>query len=217
MAKQALKRGILITFEGTEGCGKSTQSQLLYGYLKKRSYDCFYTREPGGTGLGEKVRDILLHSKKIAISNLTELFLFEACRSQIVAELIKPNLEENKIVICDRFSDATLSYQGYGGKIPLNTIKSLDRIATGGLAPDLTILMDIDTMLGLRRAKAKGVDRMEKKEIAYHNRVRAGYLKLARQNPGRMKVIRVNGSIEATQCLVRREVELVIQRYKRAI
>ena len=217
MAKQALKKGIFITFEGPEGCGKSTQSKLLCSYLKKRSYDCFYTREPGGTGLGEKVRDVLLHSKEIAISNLTELFLFEACRSQIVAELIKPNLEENKIVICDRFSDATLSYQGYGGKIPLNTIKSLDRIATGGLAPDLTILMDIDTMLGLRRAKAKGVDRMEKKEIAYHNRVRAGYLKLARQNPGRMKVIRVNGSIEATQCLVRREVELVIQRYKRAI
>jgi len=217
MAKQALERGILITFEGTEGCGKSTQSQLLYGYLKKRSYDCFYTREPGGTDLGEKVRDILLHSKKIAISNLTELFLFEACRSQIVTELIRPNLEENKIVICDRFSDATLSYQGYGGRIPLNTIKALDRIATGGLTPDLTILMDIDTMLGLRRAKAKGIDRMEKKEIAYHKRVRAGYLKLAKQNPGRIKVIRVNGSIEATQGLVRREVELVIQRYKRAI
>jgi len=216
MAKKNLKRGIFITFEGPEGCGKSTHSKLVYEYLKKRSYDCVYTREPGGTDLGERIRQVLLHSDGIKISDLTELFLFEAARSQIVAELIKPSLAKKKIVICDRFSDAIFSYQGYGGKVSLGVIKILDRVATGELKPDVTILLDIDTAIGLRRAKSKGdADRMEKKDVDYHKRVRSGYLKLAKIYPSRIKVIKVTGSIDDTQSIVRREVELVIQRYKR--
>lgn len=215
MAKKNLKRGIFITFEGPEGCGKSTHSRALYDYLKRRRYDCIYTREPGGTALGERIRQILLHSKDINISNLTELFLFEAARSQIVQEIIKPNLAKKRIVICDRFSDATFSYQGYGGRVPIKVIKAMDRVATRGLTPDLTILLDIETITGLKRAKAKGVDRMEKKTIAYHRRVRAGYLKLAKEYPKRISVIKVTDGIEKTQSLVRREVEFVIQRYKR--
>src|SRR3989338_1270117 len=125
MPKKNLKKGVFITFEGPEGCGKSTQSKLLYEYLKRRPYNCVYTREPGGTMVGERIREILLHSKGVKISDLTELFLFEANRSQIVEELIRPNLSKNKIVICDRFSDATLSYQGYGGKILISKIKAI--------------------------------------------------------------------------------------------
>jgi len=215
MAKKNLRRGIFITFEGPEGCGKSTHSKLLYAYLLRRGYDCIQTREPGGTELGEHVRQVLLHSKDIKISDLAELFLFEACRSEIVKEVIRPNLADGRIVICDRFSDATLCYQGYGGKVPMDIIETLDRIATRGLKPDLTILLDVDTLTGLRRAKAKGIDRMEKKDVRYHKRVRGGYLKLAEIYPERIKVIKVRGDIEKTQALVRAEVELVIRGHKR--
>ncbi|MBI5144123.1 MAG: dTMP kinase [Candidatus Omnitrophica bacterium] len=215
MAPKGLRRGIFITFEGPEGCGKSTQSKLLYNYLRARSYDCIHTREPGGTEAGERIRQILLHSKKIHITDYTELFLFEANRSQIVEEVIRPNLAKKRIVICDRFNDATRAYQGYGGRIPLKKIEMLNTIATGGLKPDLTILLDVDTPTGLRRAKVKGIDRMEAKDIIYHRRVRAGYLKLAKKDPGRIKVIRITNSIANVQQDVRTEVELVIQRYKR--
>lgn len=215
MAKANLRRGIFITFEGPEGCGKSTHSKLAYDYLRKRSYDCIHTREPGGTKVGERIREVLLHSDGIRISDLTELFLFEAARSQIVDEIIKPNLARKRIVICDRFSDATFSYQGYGGGIPINVIRELDKIAAGRLKPDLTILLDIDTMTGLGRAKAKGKDRMEGKGASYHRRVRMGYLKLAKSEPGRIKVIKIVGSIEETKELVRQEIDRVIQRYKR--
>ncbi len=208
MAKKNMKRGIFITFEGPEGCGKSTHSQALYDFLKSNGYDCVLTREPGGTKCGEEIRHILLHSDGIKISDRTELFLFEAARSQIVEELITPSLSEGKIVICDRFTDATVTYQGAGGRLGSKIIDLLNSIATGGLKPDLTILLDIDTQTGLSRAMSKGSDRMEKKDIAYHKRVRAGYLRLAKKYPKRIKVIKVDGSIDYTQGLVRREVEL---------
>ena len=216
MAKKDLKRGIFITLEGPEGCGKSTQSKLLYDYLKEGGYDCIYTHEPGGTKIGEYIRHILLGLKDINVSDLTELLLFESARSQIVKEIIRPALAKRKIIICDRFSDATLSYQGYGGKIPIKAIKIIDCIATGGLEPDLTILLDIDTIAGLKRAKKKGVDRMEAKDIAYHRRVRKGYLKLAKGYPDRIKLIKVKDGIDKIQGLIRRKVELVIRRYKRS-
>jgi dTMP kinase len=215
MAAKSLKRGIFITFEGIEGCGKSTQSKLLYDHLCRRSYNCVYTREPGGTKAGESIRQVLLHSKGVNISDVTELFLFEAARAQIVEETIKPNLENKRIVICDRFSDATRSYQGYGGKVPMAKIECLDKIATGNLQPDLTVLLDIDVKTGLARARKKGVDRMEAKDVPYHNRVRAGYLKLAKKFPDRIKVLKVQDSIDSTQAQVRREVEIVIQKYKK--
>ncbi|MDD5496453.1 MAG: dTMP kinase [Candidatus Omnitrophica bacterium] len=216
MAKKSLRKGIFITFEGGEGCGKTTQSKLLYDYLMKRGYACVYTREPGGTAAGELIRQVLLHSKDTHITDLAELFLFEASRAQIVEEVIIPALKDKRIVICDRFNDATFSYQGYGGKVALGAIKSLDDIATLGLKPDLTILLDIDTLTGLERARSKGTDRMEKKDVAYHKRVRSGYLKLAAKEPKRIKVVKVRGAISQTQDIVRREVEVVIRKYKRA-
>ncbi|MFA5500506.1 MAG: dTMP kinase [Candidatus Omnitrophota bacterium] len=210
MAKANLKKGLFITFEGIEGCGKSTHSRLLLKYLKGRGYKCILTREPGGTKLGEEVRKVLLRSNGFHISDLTELFLFEACRSQIVQDIIKPALRNKDIVVCDRFSDATFSYQGYGGRIDLDAIRTLDKIATCGLKPDLTILLDIDTREGLKRAKKKGADRIEAKKIAYHNRVRAGYLKLAAKYPGRIKIVRVDGEIPEVQFKIRTEVDNVI-------
>ena len=199
MAKKGLRRGIFITFEGPEGCGKSTQSSLLYDFLKKRGKRCIYTREPGGTKTGEMIRKVLLNSKGIKISNLAETLLFEASRAQIVSEVIKPALLSGKIVICDRYSDSTLCYQGYGGKVPVKDIESIDRISTGGLKPDLTILLDIDTVTGLKRARRKGVDRMERKTLAYHKRVRMGYLKACQRKSKRIRLIKVREAIESTR------------------
>ena len=210
MALKKLRKGIFITFEGPEGCGKTTQSKLLYDYLRNGPRGCAYTREPGGTKVGELVRKVILHSKDINMTSATELFLFEACRSQIVEEVISPALAKGKIVICDRYKDATLAYQGYAGGIGLELIRSLNDIATGSLEPDLTILLDVETSTGLKRAKSKGADRMEKKDVAYHRKVRSGYLTLAGLYPNRIKVIKVRDTIDKTQKLVRQEVGRVI-------
>lgn len=215
MAKEDLKRGLFITFEGPEGCGKSTQSKLLFDYLKRR-YSCVHTREPGGTALGERVRSILLHSDSVEISDMAELFLFEAARAQIVREVIAPALAQRRLVICDRFSDATVCYQGYAGGLALGDIRRINGVATGGLKPDLTIVLDLDHATGLKRARSKGVDRMESKPAAYHRRVRNGYLTIAKADPRRIKVIKVTGSIDRTQALVRREVDIAIRRHKRS-
>ena len=217
MAKRTLKKGLFITFEGIEGCGKSTHSKLISEYLKKSGYPLVHTREPGGTKLGELVRKVLLNSKGIKISDLAELFLFEACRAEIVKEVLRPSLDRNFIVISDRFSDATVSYQGYGGGVDLTAIKTLDKIATNSLVPDLTILLDIDTTEGLKRASVKGIDRMEKKDISYHKRVRAGYLKLSKRNPDRIKVIKVNDEIPIVQARIKKEVEIVIRKFERSM
>ena len=133
--------------------------------------------------------------------------MFEACRSQIVKDVIRPALAEKKIVICDRFSDATIAYQGFGGNLKLDVIEELDNVATGFLVPDLTLLLDIDTVEGLERAKKKGVDRMEAKDIEYHKRVRGGYLQLAHQYQDRIKVIKVAQKIDDTQAAIRKEVD----------
>jgi dTMP kinase len=215
MAQRALKRGLFITFEGIEGCGKSTHSKLLFEYIKSSGYRVVHTREPGGTKLGEAVRRVLLDSPGISISDLAELFLFEACRAQIVKEIIKPALDKGAIVISDRFSDATFSYQGYGGCVDLAAIKTLDRVATAGVSPDLTILLDIDTLEGLKRARKKGIDRMESKDLSYHKRVRSGYLKLSKQYPGRIRRVEVSGCIPEVQAKIRREVEIVLRKFKR--
>ncbi|MBI4335965.1 MAG: dTMP kinase [Candidatus Omnitrophica bacterium] len=206
---------MFITFEGPEGCGKSTHSRLLCDYLTERGFDCVYTREPGGTALGDYVRRILLHSKATRITDIAEVFLFEAARAQIVNEIILPALKNKRIVICDRFYDATSAYQGYGGGVSLANIRQLNRLAAGGLKPDLTILLDVDTVTGLRRAKRKGADRMEAKDVAYHRRVRAGYLKLAEKEPQRIKIVKVEKDLDKTQEKIRKIAgRHVIQRYQ---
>lgn len=205
-----MKRGKFITFEGGEGSGKSTQIKSAIEFLKEKGFSVVFTREPGGTEIGEEIRKILLGRRYKKIDDYCELFLFVASRAQLVKEVIKPELAKGKIVITDRFLDATICYQGYGSGLSIDFIKEINRFTpldskhpTGfiELKPDLTILLDVDVNEGLRRAKEK--DRIEQKSFAYHQRVREGYLKLAAQEPERIKVVKVGG-IKNTQSKIRR-------------
>ncbi len=163
MAKK-LTKGLFITFEGPEGCGKSTQSRLLSEDLLTLGYDVVYTREPGGTLLGQKIRDILLEKDDIRIGKKAELFLFSADRAQHIEEVILPALKDRKIVISDRFNIATYAYQGYALGVDFNFIENMDSVTRGNVETDLTILLDIDVNTGLLRAKNNGsYDRIEKR------------------------------------------------------
>jgi dTMP kinase len=194
-------RGKFITFEGSEGCGKSTQSGLLYGYLKKKGYPAVYLREPGGTSISEKIRKILLDPGN-HITAECETLLYMAARSQLVAGVIKPALSKGKIVICDRFLDSTLAYQGSGLGVDIALIKRLGNFVTGGIKPDLTIFLDLPVKRGLKHRKLQK-DRIEKRSIAYHLRVRRGYLKLAILEPKRIKIIKVDKDKQKTQLKIR--------------
>jgi len=198
-------KGIFITFDGPEGCGKSTHSKLVVEYLKSKGKPVFHTREPGGTKIGELIREILLDQRNKGMSVMTEAFLYLSARAQIVNEIIKPELKKGKILICDRFQDATIVYQGYAGGIDIKLLKELGDISTNGLKPDLSIFLDIDAQAGLKRAGCK--DRMELKSVSFHKKVRNGYLALAKKEPKRVKVVQVKGSIEETQEKIRKIID----------
>ncbi|MBI4042277.1 MAG: dTMP kinase [Deltaproteobacteria bacterium] len=191
------KVGKFITFEGIEGSGKSTQLDHLMDHLSKfvPLGEIRHTKEPGGTPLGDRVRETLL-DPHLHISPVAELFLYEAIRTEHVEQVIKPALAKGMWVLCDRFSDATVAYQGYGRGLPIDFIIQLNQVATGGVEPDLTLLLDCSEDVGLgrafQRANSKGgrhLDRLEQEAKTFHHRVRQGYLKLAQQNPGRFIVI----------------------------
>lgn len=215
MAKKTLRKGIFITFEGPEGCGKSTHSRLAANFLKRIGYDVVYTREPGGTKVGDKIRSVLLDSKGLDMSPLTETLLFEASRAELVGEVIKPALAKRKIVISDRFNDATLVYQGYAGRVPLKDIKKAESVSMGKVKPDLTVLLDIEAKKGLGKIRRSKRDRMERKKLSFHKKVRLGYLALARADKRRIKVIRTRDEKRETFEAVKIEVMNVIRRYKR--
>ncbi len=192
-----MKKGYLISFEGSEGCGKSTQSKLLAKYLQSLGRRVVSTLEPGGTKAGKEIRKILLNMEE-PLSQNAELFLFASDRSQHVEELIKPSLEEGAIVICDRFIDSTIAYQMGGRKLPEELVRYVNTVSSGGLIPDLTFLLDLSPLVGLPRAlavsnlekgKIKKVDRFEKEKLAFHNDVRNKYLEIAKDNPQRVKII----------------------------
>jgi dTMP kinase len=180
---------IFITFEGGEGCGKSYQSKLLYHRLLEEGVAALLTHEPGGTPLGENIRRWLKWHKEISLSAAAELLLFSASRNQLVNEVITPALAKGEAVVCDRFYDSTLAYQGYGRGLDLYTIKRLNELSTDGLKPTLTILLDIPAAEGLARKNVKRQDRFEKEELAFHEQVRQGYLQLARNEPKRFLVV----------------------------
>jgi len=212
---EELRKGLFITFEGPEGSGKSTHSRRLSGELSADGYDVLHTSEPGGTSLGEKIRDLLLQKKEISMGPYAELFLFEADRAQHVREVIRPGIESGKIVICDRFNTATFAYQGYGLGLDMGLVKTVDLAATEGLCPELTILLDIDVATGLQRAGAGGeADRMETRGDDFHEKVRGGYLDMAEQDPARIKVIKVRDDKDQTYQLVKEEVYALVERYK---
>lgn len=187
---------LFITFEGVEGSGKTTQIQRLKRYLTRKGISCKVTREPGGAPIGEKIRKILLDPDHQEMLPLSELFLYEASRAQHINEVIKPLLKKGTIILCDRFNDATLAYQGYGRKLDQILIKKLNRLSSQGIEPDLTFLLDCPSDLGLKRAlqrnrisKNEKEGRFEQEKIRFHNRVRKGYLEIAKKEPHRVKVI----------------------------
>ena len=180
---------LFITFEGGEGSGKSVQAKALYRRLSKLDIPVVLTCEPGGTPLGKKLSRWLKWTKDTDITPLTELLLFNAARTQSVTEVIMPNLENGRIVISDRYADSTTVYQGYGRGLDLATVKKINEAAIQGMNPDLTVLLDIPVEAGLARKQAQKQDRFEQEELAFHHRVREGYLKLAASAPKRWLII----------------------------
>ncbi|MDZ4837760.1 MAG: dTMP kinase [Candidatus Melainabacteria bacterium] len=180
--------GTFVTLEGPEGAGKTTQVKLLSKQLTKLGVPHVVTRDPGGTPLGKQVRRILL-TPGINVAPMTELLLYQADRAQHVAEVIKPALEEGKLVLCDRFIDSSIAYQGYGRNIDMKLIKDLNELSTGGLRPVLTILFDIQSEDGLSRLHPGGHDRIEREALDFHKRVRKGYLELAQLEPERWRIL----------------------------
>lgn len=189
-----MMQGLFITFEGPDGCGKTTQMKLLAEYLEKKGEEVVLTREPGGKGLGEKVREILLNYDG-EVSDRCESFLFLADRAQNIDIIVNPAVKEGKIVLCDRHIDSTVAYQGYGRGLNIDRINMLNNLATNGKKPDLTLVFDVDVETSMKRV-GKEKDRMESAGIDFHNRVRKGYLELAKQEPKRIKVLDATKSIE---------------------
>jgi dTMP kinase len=203
---------LFITFEGGEGCGKSTQSRILYQRLKKLKIKALLIHEPGVTTLGIKVTNLLKWSKDIKISPLAELLLFNVSRTQLVTEVIKPNLAKGIIVICDRYADSTTAYQGYGRRLDLNSVKAANALGTQGLIPNLTILMDIPVEIGLSRNQEKKPDRFETENLSFHKRVREGYLKLAKAEPKRWLVIDATKNKDEIAGIIWQRVSKIIPR-----
>jgi dTMP kinase len=197
---------MFITFEGSEGCGKSTQIQLLAEFLQQKQYKVLLTREPGGTEIGEQIREILAKRENIAMQLRTEILLFQASRAQLVEELIKPHLAKGYIVLCDRYADSTIAYQGYGYRnIELPKLRSLVDFATDGLKPDLTILLDLDVEIGLQRRERGGqINRLDTYDLEFYRRVRAGYLEMARQEASRWVIVNAAQPLLQVQNDVRR-------------
>jgi len=213
-------KGFFITIEGCEGCGKSTQSRLLKKYLENKGFKVVLTREPGGSTVAEQVRNILLNPK-LKIAPLCELMLYESARVQHIEDIVKPNLAKGCVVICDRFTDSTIAYQGYGRKIDIKTIEKLNNIATLGINPDLTIYLDIDPKIGIVRAKAKKCfnngDRIERENIKFHNDVRRGFLALAKKYPKRIKTIKTEPTVKDTRILINAEIEKFLSKRKKNV
>ncbi len=187
--------GLFITFEGLEGAGKSTQAKLLAERLESLGYPVTLVREPGGTNVGEALRGILADSAYDDMSPLTEVFLFAASRSQLVEQVIRPRLGEGTIVICDRFTDATLAYQGFGRGVHPTQIREISDICSWGVRPDLTFLIDIEPARGLSRVRTRSVetltkmDRFEQLDLGFYERVREGYMEIASEEPFRFRVL----------------------------
>ena len=189
-----MKKGLFITFEGADGCGKTTQLMLLAKYLKAKGEDVIVTREPGARGLGEKIREILLNYDG-EVSSQAEAFLFLADRAQHIDVIVNPATENGKIVLCDRHTDSSVAYQGYGRGLDIDRINMLNNIATGGKKPDMTFVFDIDVETSLKRVGSEK-DRMESAGQEFFNRVRNGYLEIAKQEPERVKVLDASKSVE---------------------
>jgi len=207
---EARMKGIFITFEGSEGSGKSTQIRLVRAYLKKKKKPVLFIREPGGVRISEKIRSILLDVANMKMGDECETLLYMAARAQLVREVVAPALKKGKIVLCDRFLDSTVAYQGYGNGVDIATIKRIGRFATCGIRPDITFFFDIDAPKGLSRIN-RPKDRIERRAMSYHNRVRQGYLAIARREPGRVKWIDATQSKDEIYAAVQQHIDRLLQ------
>jgi dTMP kinase len=187
---------MFVTFEGIEGCGKTTQARLLYEWLLSKGESAVLTREPGGTPAGEEIRRLLLAYRGEKFPPFAELCLYIADRSFHVQNLILPSLEKGRHVVCDRFSDSTVAYQGYGRGLNIELIRQMNRRATGSLVPDVTFLIDVPVEVGLSRLR-RSPDRMEGEPLEFHQKVRQGFLKIAEENPDRVVVVDGTQSVES--------------------
>jgi dTMP kinase len=219
---------LFITFEGPEGSGKTTHARLLYEYLRDQEYPVVLTREPGGTRISDKVRQVLLDPENTDILPRTEILLFSASRAQLSEEFIRPHLDQSQIVICDRYADSTMAYQGYGLGLDLDTLQAITAFATGGLTPDLTLYLDVPIETGLRRRLGLGSntelpadgsqlllfdkwDRLDRKELEYHRRVQQGYEQLMLAEPHRWHRVDADRSLEEVQEDIRRKTVSVLE------
>jgi len=201
--------GLFITFEGVDGCGKTTQMKLLSEYLSKKGYEVILTREPGAKGLGEKIREILLHYDG-EVSSSAESFLFLADRAQNVDKIVNPAVNLGQIVLCDRHTDSTIAYQGYGRGVDIEELRMLNNLATGSKKPDLTFVFDIDIETSMLRV-GKEKDRMESAGTVFFNKVRNGYLEIAKTEPERVKIIDATRDIDD----IRNDVNAIVEEYLR--
>lgn len=191
---------MFITFEGPDGCGKTTQIGLLARYLIEQGYDVVQTREPGGTHIGEQIRDVVHNPENPEMGARAEMLLYAASRAQHVDEIIRPALEAGRVVLCDRFADSTYAYQGYGRRLDLAMLRTITTFATGGLIPDLTVYLDIDPQAGLSRRQRDGDaewNRLDNAELSFHQRVRAGYRELIAADRSRWLVLDGGQGIDA--------------------
>lgn len=200
-------QGLFITLEGPEGAGKSTHLPQLCDWLRQQGHEVTQTRNPGGTEIGVQIRHMLLNPENEGMTSLTELLLYAADRAQHVAEVVKPALAEGGIVVCDRFTDSTVAYQGHGRGLSLELLNMLNGLATQGLNPDLTLVLDVEPALGLQRAAlARSVDRMEQESLDFHERLRKGFLAIAEANPDRVVLIDANQDAPRVQDALRKAV-----------
>lgn len=205
--KRISNRGYFITVEGSDGVGKSTQIKNIEKYFVDIGYEVVVTREPGGTAIGEKLRDILLDVSNKGMDPLTEMLIYAASRAEHVEEVIRPAISENKVVISDRYVDSSLAYQGYGRELG-NCVEEVNRYATKGLMPDMTFWLDLSPEIGRSRIKDKELDRIELEKMDFHNKVRQGYKEIAKRDP--LRVHRIDASLTATE--VWHQIEAILER-----
>jgi dTMP kinase len=207
---------LFITFEGPDGSGKTTQIKLLAGYLQTLGHDVLVTREPGGTSIGDQIRVVLHDVKNVEMACETEFLLYSASRAQLVRQVVKPHLARGGVVLCDRFADSSMAYQGYGRELDLAAVRLITQFATEGLIPDLTVYLDLPVEVGIERkqvahaAQAGEWNRLDQQSVDFHRRVRQGYLHMAQADPGRWLVIDAAQSIDDTQAVIRKRLETLL-------
>ena len=207
---------MFITLEGPDGSGKTTQIDLLAEHLRGLGQEVLITREPGGTSIGDQIRSVLHDVRNIEMTSETEFLLYSASRAQHVRQVIRPHLARGGTVLCDRFADSSMAYQGYGRELELDEVRNITQFATGGLTPNLTVYLDLAVELGIERkqsahaAQAGEWNRLDQQTLDFHRRVRQGYLKMAEAEPGRWLVVDAAQSIAATQATIRRRLETLL-------